>query len=268
MRLPKVRSTGGLMVFVMMTGLLTALLPLSWKHTWWEIKPFINLILLPIMIALLTIPQQRLSLRGPAIIANAFLLLLWFFSRRPYPGSVLLGSWPEEPIAVFRDNFLDNVYGRSLGLSISHTVYYYYRSGGMVDLAFLTLTLGLSVLISIRPMLRLPSFVLSVILAVYRLIDWMIMPRVRPYDQWAWLDPALTPFRLLRSLLAGNRTKAEFWSDLGRVRPLEFMALTLVFLYLTALSTLQCLNRRRTTCTSAANHQRRQENSVLLTESS
>jgi hypothetical protein len=180
----------------------------------------------------LVLSLPRPSLIWAAITGTLFLILLWFLALRPSPEFILVGIWIESSFDVFKFYYFS--YRHPLGRSILELMSHYYSVGGTADLVFLIVTLTLLLILCTRPISRPICLVSAFLLVFARVLDWAAMPRVRPYDTWAWLNPAHTPLRLLQSLLAGQRTTEEFWSDLGRVRPLEFIALGLTFGYLIA----------------------------------
>ncbi len=229
-------TTGQMMLGVAIAALGFAALPVSARHTWWEIKPFLNLVLLPILALVFSLRSPRTSAIWAVMATDLFFLALWFLARRPYAGPILMGSWEENPIQSFEDTYSHSQH--SLARSLNWMAYFYYASGGVTDLAVLVLVLSILAIVLRRPIPRYFRLVSVGLIGLIKLYDCLALPRVRPYDFTAWLNPAETPLRLIRSLLAGEQTRQEFWSNLGRVRPLEFVALVVVFVYLLTVAIL------------------------------
>jgi hypothetical protein len=229
-------TIGQLMLGVAIAALGFAVLPISARHSWWEIKPFLNLVLLPMLALVFSLRSPRTSAIWAVMATDLFFLALWFLAQRPYAGPVLMGYSIEDPIHSFEHSYF--TLEHSLARSLYWMAYFYYDSGGVTDLAVLVLVLSLLAIVLRRPIPQSLRVVTVGLIGLVKLYDCLALPRVRPYDPTAWLNPAETPLRLIRLLLAGEQTSLEFWSNLGRVRPLEFVALVVVFVYLLTVAIL------------------------------
>jgi hypothetical protein len=205
---------------------------LAWSYTWWQIKPWWDLVLLPCLALIVTHPRPPRSAIWSAALADLLLIFLWVVSWRPYPYATLDGRWGH-PTSWWQDWFKGY-------MDFSWLVSLYSLSGGFVDLVCLSLALLLLAALLIRtPTVRLASAYLLVVvlLSIY---DWTGLSRMYgtepliPFPEGPWASWWLaTPALAIQGWFRGRLSGLEVCSQVGAVKALEFLAMIAVLAHLT-----------------------------------
>ncbi len=193
-----------LIAYVAVIALLLALR--SWMSTrhlpygWWDLKPYFNVLYLPLVCWVLLFPQFSRSLARTVVVLSMVLVLLWLELERPYP-TLLIGffsTYPEEVIANwFQTDHLDNT---------RYAVHWFATCGALLDLPCLLVPLAIVPFLETGSTSRFVGALAVVLLCIFRIVDWATSGRVNGggVSSWLWMDRA--PIHVVRDWLAGQRT--------------------------------------------------------------
>ena len=216
---------------------------------WWEIKPYLNLILVPGLALVLARPPNRRAVAWAAILLDLLFLALWATARRPYLGSVLLGGeYSDDPFAAMEFWLCGGWI--SLSDAVDDTAWRLEWMGGglLIDLVCLTVPLPLLALGLLLPVSgsfrvrRIAAIAASIALVWMRLYDWLIWPRMRargrapmPKDVMSFgtLDPEEAPALILDGWFRGEQDIGHVARLIGMGRWLEVVVLVLLLMYVT-----------------------------------
>jgi len=245
MRLPRVRFTvRTMMVAVAVVAVCLGprgIADIAARHHWWGIKPYLNLLLVPALAAVLTRPAPRRPLIWAAAGTDLFFLALWAKARRPWTGGGFVGPEPPDDPTAYLTGWYHG-WGTWPDAARSLADAYGNPKGGLlVDLGCVTLPLLALAAIHATPV-RVRT-VAAIALVWVRLYDWLVWPRVwragvtRPADvsTFGTVDPHGGPALILDAWYRGVLDPGQAARLVGAVRGLEVLVLVVLLVYLTTL---------------------------------
>jgi hypothetical protein len=216
------------------------------RFNWWQIKPYLNLVLVPLTAIVLVRPSPRRPLIWLVGLTDLFFLTLWLKARRPYQGEILLGTWFDDPtVVVLSDLSGWWYYGEPFSFVANGIRFAYCDSNGglLVDLTCLILLGTLLALLLIRPTTRPFRAFAAAALVWARLYDWLAYPRMRLREGWpvdpqisfGTLDPREAPCFILDAWFQGGKDIGQVAALIGLWRFLELVVLLLLLVHLARL---------------------------------
>lgn len=237
MRLPRIRFTiRWMMGAVIVVAAFFGLPALASQYNWWEVKPFLNLALFPILVVILSRSPPRRVEVSTAIFLDVFFLALWATARRPYTGTTLKGLWFDDPIVELRAWASG---GLDFAQAFKQVVWTYSNSEGglLADLACLVCPLLILAYLLVKPVWYPSRLAISIILILGRISDWLIWPRMRtdksfmpePSMSFGTLKEADAPISILSAWLRGDYSIGKTLGLLEAGRVLELVVLLSLF---------------------------------------
>jgi hypothetical protein len=206
------------------------------NYSWWEIKPLLYLVFIPLVSAAIAMREPRRAALLLATAMNISLLVAWYELRRPFEGVVVGGEYPE-----FVRDLLVYGWDRELYRHADFAARWFYSKGTLTDLLCLTaplfmLSVMLAGAVSVRT--RVLGALGLNLLAIY---GWANSKRFGGSgDAFEWLkNPApfsgdKTPVHLAEYWLYKGGTLSTLLRAVGAVRSLEFLALAVVIVCVSA----------------------------------
>jgi hypothetical protein len=214
-----------------------------WDSTcsWWTVKPFFNIVFIPVVSVVLALQEPKRRMILAAITLNAFFLLLWFELKRPLEGVVIGGEFPEhvEVIVSFVihgdfPNFLDRIQ-----YLVDWVTYY----GTLLDLVSVVVPLLLLTILLFRPIPFHARMAAASSLSLLRIYGWATSNRSGGTAVFPWSTYDDIPVRLAQAWVRGEGTLSSHWARIGAVKTMELLVLLLVLASLMAVFVRAVLHR-------------------------
>jgi hypothetical protein len=192
----------------------------QWERTWWDVKPFLNLIFVPFAVTVLIQSKPSSPLVFGTVALTSALLVLWLELPRPLP-PILFGAWTDRPVDVVTAWCCSDRFDAT-----DHLVYWFSTYGALLDLFSMVLLVSLLASLGNRSLAVRLRVVGAIFLCLVRLFDWAISPRLRGGGTpFPWIAADYAPSRGVQAWVWGELSLSGVVSRVTVVGVAELVAL-------------------------------------------
>ena len=206
--------------------------------SWWEVKPMLFCLFIPVVSATLAMGNPRRCVIVPVTALNALLLLAWYELKRPMEG-IMVGH--EDTQCV--QDLMRHCYYAAPNIGIRRALVWVVWRGTMPDLLCLVGSMLMLMAMLARSVSRRWRILGAMSLTLLAIYGWATSKRwggTVDYQDWKswspWYAGDKTPVHLAQRWLHEGGGLPTIWRAIGAVRALELAILATVFVSLTAVA--------------------------------